>query len=84
VGGVQSDDSDEVTPVEIVMRGRHNEIDHGNAKAGEGTEISYKASCSYYKLTVAGEVAIEIDLVNMVEVINGEDRLSKMRATLGI
>lgn len=84
VGGVQSDDSEEVTAVEVTVRGRHTEIDHGNPKAGEATEISYKTSCSYYKLTVAGEVVIEIDIVNMVEVVNGEDRMAQMRAALGL
>ena len=66
------------------MRGRLAEVDPGSAKAGEMTEQTYKYTLSYYKLTMDGEVVLEIDLVNMVEIVHGEDRLSAVRAALGM
>ena len=54
------------------------------AKAGEGTELKYKFALSYYKLTINGETLIEIDVVNMVETVNGTDRLAEVRAALGV
>lgn len=83
-GAVQTDDSNGVVPVEVVMRGRLTERDPGSAKAGELTERTFKYSLSYYKETVAGRVELEIDLVNQVEVVGGVDNLAGVRAALGI
>jgi uncharacterized protein len=83
-GALQGDDSESVDALEVVMRGRWAEIDPGTAKAGEGTELKYKAALSYYKLTINGETLIEIDFVNMLEMVNGVDRLAETRAALGV
>ena len=66
------------------MRGRHEEIDFGSAEPGGDTEHSITTTCTYYKLTVDGEVLVEIDILNMVEIVNGEDILADQRAALGI
>ena len=83
-GALQGDDSENVDSMEVVMRGRFSEIDPGSAKAGEATAIKYKAALSYYKLSINGETLIEIDAVNMVEMVNGVDRLAEVRAALGV
>jgi P2 family phage contractile tail tube protein len=83
-GAYQQDDTGEVVPVEVVVRGRHEEIDMGDAEAGEDTEHSITTTCSYYKLTVNGVTEIEIDLLNMVEIVGGEDRLAQQRAAIGL
>ncbi|SOD25251.1 hypothetical protein SAMN05518800_1815 [Variovorax sp. YR752] len=83
-GAIQSDDTGEVQALEIVMRGRHKEIDSGNAKPGEKTEIKVKSSLSYYKLSINGEVIMEIDFVNFIEVIGGVDRMAQIRLALGL
>lgn len=71
-------------PVEVVVRGRHQEIDMGNAKPGSDTEHKFKMSCSYYKLIVNGREVVEIDIVNMVFKVNGVDRLAAQRAAIGL
>ena len=81
---LQSDDSEEIQSLEVVVRGRHTEIDQGKAKAGDKTEFSVKSALSYYKLSIDNEVLIEIDLVNMVEVVDGIDRLEGVRNALGV
>jgi P2 family phage contractile tail tube protein len=83
-GACQRDDTAEVDAVDIVVRGRHTEIDPGSAKAGDDTELKVKSDLSYYKFTVNGEIIVEIDLVNFVETVNGEDRLAEFRAAMGI
>lgn len=83
-GAIQSDDSEAVTPVEVVMRGRLTERDPGSTKAGDPTERTYKYSLSYYKETVDGQVELEIDVVNMVENVAGVDNLAATRSALGI
>jgi len=41
-------------------------------------------SVTYYKLEIDGRVMYEIDVVNMVQVINGVDQLAGDRAALGL
>ena len=81
---LQADDSEEIQALEVVVRGRHTELDHGKAKAGDKTEFTVKSALSYYKLSIDNEVLIEIDLVNMVEIVDGIDRLEGVRNALGI
>ena len=82
-GAYQRDDTGAVDAVEIVVRGRHQEIAFGNAKAGDDTEFSVKTACSYYKLTINGVTEIEIDLINMIEIVGGVDRLAAQRQAIG-
>lgn len=83
-GSVQRDDTGEVSAVEVVVRGRHEEIDQGESKPGEDTEHKYVTACSYYKLTVDGEVIIEIDLLNFIFMVDGEDLLAAHRQAIGL
>ncbi|WP_296250328.1 phage major tail tube protein [Pseudomonas sp. UBA4194] len=83
-GSVQQDDSGVVSAVEVVVRGRHEEIDMGDAEAGEDTEHKFTTSCTYYKLSIDNNVEIEIDLLNFIFNVNGEDRLAEHRKALGI
>ena len=84
VGAWQREDSDQVTAVEVVARGRYTELDPGTAKAGEDAPLKVMANLSYYKLTVDGQVEVEIDLMNFVEVVGGVDRLEEQRNALGL
>ena len=70
--------------VEVVVRGRHEEIDFGDSKPGEDTEQKITTTCTYYKLSVDGNVEIEIDLLNFVFMVNGEDRLAEHRKAIGL
>lgn len=83
-GALQSDDTGQITACEAVLRGRLSEWDSGTNKAGEATEHDYKMAVSYYKLTIDGQVIFEIDLVNMIEVVDGVDRMSQVRTALGV
>ncbi|MFC0669473.1 phage major tail tube protein [Azotobacter chroococcum] len=83
-GSYQQDDTGEVMAVEIVVRGRHEEINLGDAEAGEDTEVSIVTTCSYYKLIVNGNTEIEIDLLNMVEIVNGVDLMAEHRRAIGL
>ncbi|MPT48039.1 MAG: phage major tail tube protein [Sphingobium sp.] len=84
VGAYQDDSTGRYRSVEIVMRGRHQEIAPGTGKPGEDTEQTVKTICSYYKLSVDGVPLIEKDEMNLVFVVNGVDRLAAQRAALGL
>ncbi|RYF02246.1 MAG: phage major tail tube protein [Comamonadaceae bacterium] len=83
-GAVQTDDSGAGLPVEVVMMGRLTERDPGSAKAGDMVERTFKYSLSYYKEVVNGQVVMEIDLVNMIEIVGGVDNMASTRAAMGI
>ncbi|UIN05299.1 phage major tail tube protein [Yersinia ruckeri] len=82
-GSYQRDDTGEVIAVEVEVRGRHKEIDGGESKQGEDSETKVSTQCTYYKLTVDGKDVIEIDVVNMVEKVNGVDLLEAHRKAIG-
>lgn len=83
-GSVQRDDDGSVSAVEIAVRGRHEEIDFGEATPGEDTEHKINTALTYYKLTVDGEVIMEIDFLNFVFVVDGEDMLAAHRQAIGL
>ncbi|OLU22483.1 phage major tail tube protein [Pseudomonas sp. PA15(2017)] len=83
-GAYQRDDTGETQAVEVVVRGRHEEISFGDAQPGEDTEHSITTTCSYYKLVVDGRVEIEIDLLNMVFLVDGTDLLEAQRRAVGL
>lgn len=84
VGAYQDDSTGNYMTVEIVVRGRHEEIDPGSGKPGDDTEQSVKTICSYYKLTENGVVVIEKDEENLLFIVGGVDRLAGQRNALGI
>lgn len=83
-GSYQQDDTGETIPVEVVVRGRHEEVDMGEAKPGEDTEHKVVTACTYYKLIVDGEEIIEIDTLGMIYKVAGKDMLEAHRKNIGL
>jgi uncharacterized protein len=83
-GAYSADDTCATKAVEIVVRGRHEEIDVGDAKAGDKSKFTVKSALSYYKLSIDGQEVIEIDLLNFVEKVAGKDRLEDQRKAIGL
>lgn len=84
VGAYQNDETGSADSVEVTIRGRHEEIDMGSQKGGEDTKTNVKTACAYYKLTINGYVEMEIDIINMIEIVDGVDRLADQRRALGV
>ncbi len=83
-GAYQKGNTAEVDTVEIDVRGRHQSIEQSAAKPGEIATMKVTTSLSYYKLTRNGTEEIEMDLVNGVEKVHGEDRLQALRQAIGL
>ena len=83
-GAYQSQDTGTVDAVEVVIRGRHSEIDFGSSKPGDDTAIKITTQASYYKLTINGEDVIEIDVIAGVEKVNGTDNQASIRQAIGL
>ncbi|EAW1261773.1 phage major tail tube protein [Salmonella enterica] len=84
VGSFERDDTGDVVAVEVVFRGRHKEVDFGEFKQGENTQLKVSSQCTYFKLSIDGELIVEIDTPNFVENVAGKDRLAKHRNILGL
>ncbi|QXY84980.1 hypothetical protein EWI73_14120 [Salmonella bongori] len=76
--------ADQSKPVTVVVRGRHKEVDSGEWKTGESSSTKVSSTNSYAKLTINGEVLYEVDLVNMVEIVDGVELMEEHRNALGL
>ncbi len=83
-GNYQSDDTATLDHIEVIVRGRHSEIEMGDQETGEPSEFKVTTALAYYKLVWNGRVEMEIDPLNMVEIVDGVDRLALRRAALGL
>ncbi|WP_034911988.1 phage major tail tube protein [Erwinia sp. 9145] len=83
-GSIQRDDTGEVQAVELVIRGRHKELDSGEWKTGESSTTKVSGTNTYAKLTINNEVLYEIDLVNMIHTVDGKDLMEAHRSALGL
>lgn len=83
-GALQREDSDEYDELRVTMRGRHEEVDLGNAKQGEDTEHKFKTKLTYYKVEINGRTIIEIDIMACKWIVNGVDQFAKRRRALGL
>lgn len=83
-GAYQREDTGETNACEIVLRGFLSEIDAGNAKQGENTQVKFSFKSTYYKLIWDGSPLVEIDIINMIEIVDGVDRLAEQRAAIGL
>src|SRR3546814_15283636 len=50
VGAYQQDDTSAVDNIEVIVRGRHSEIDMGDQEVGDASEFKVTSVLSYYKL----------------------------------
>lgn len=80
----QQDDSGAVDSVEVMIRGRHEEIDMGEQKLGEAGEFKVKTAIAYYKLVWNGVTVIEIDVLAGILIVDGVDRRAELRAAIGL
>ena len=85
VGAAVSDDSEGTTDaIEIFARGRYRELDLGSAKAAEASTLKASLALTYFKYVLNGETLIEVDVVNMIYVVGGVDRLEAQRKALSM
>ena len=79
----RDDGSEEVSTVEINVRGRWREVEFGAIKKGERSTMKVMVAVSYYRYNEDGTDLIEIDIPGMIEKVNGVDRLAAQRAAIG-
>lgn len=73
-----------VTAVVRNCRGKITSLSEGTSKPGEIPLLTVNMTLDYYKMQHGDRVVHEIDVINMVRIINGEDALAGIRAALGM
>ncbi|WP_176597337.1 phage major tail tube protein [Sphingobium sp. 15-1] len=84
VGFHQKDDTGATDTVEVIVRGRHNEVDMGDQEVGEVGEFKVTTTLAYFKLVWNGRTEIEYDPLNAVFIVNGVDLMAEQRSGLGL
>lgn len=83
-GALQRNGDTDAVAIVCNLTGSINSFDPGAFEAGSLTEASFEMAVRYYKLEIATEVLMEIDVENMTRVINGTDQLESLRTAMGI
>lgn len=73
-----------VKPAIHTMRGKITTIARGTWTPGTKASLTITMRLDYYKEEVDGVTISEIDVINMVRITGGVDRLAAQRAALGI
>lgn len=79
-GAYQNDETGGYDNVQVIIRGRHTERDAGGDSVGEKSSAKYKHACVYYKETINGRTAFEIDVLAGKYIVDGVDRWAAVRA----
>lgn len=66
------------------MRGRIVRISSATWSGGAQAGLTITMRLDYYRQTINDVVIHEIDVVNMIRMVNGVDRLAQQRAAIGI
>ena len=77
-------DGEPAVPMVVNMTGVLKEMDPGDWVAGDQTSMTMSMSLRYLKMTIGSRVAVEIDKVNMIRRINGQDQLETIRTAIGV
>lgn len=84
MGSYSNEATGQAHAVEITVGGRNNELDQGDAKAGENGSFKVKTDITYYRQVMDGKELLEIDIVNDVFRVMGVDRLEQHRRNVGL
>ena len=84
VGMYERQDNCTTQIVEIYTRGQAIELDPGDSKNGEKTEIKMSYNYTYYRMEVDGVVEVELDFINGVERFGETDVAKNIKELLGL
>jgi len=83
-GAARRDSDGVVTPIVAELHGRIIRIAQGTWQAGQKATAEVEMTVNYYRLNVAGEDLIEIDVENFKRIVGGVDQLAAMREALAL
>lgn len=82
--GALQRDGEAAVPMILNMTGRIRQMEPGDLKAGDMSNPTFSYTLTYLKITIAGVVTHEIDIINMKRIIGGVDQLQSIRTAIGV
>lgn len=70
------------TQMKVVVKGKVISANPGKVKAGEQMDSSISLELTYIKIEYDNKVGLELDKLNSVYVVNGEDMLATIRSMM--
>lgn len=71
-------------PIVMYVKGYSKTHPAGTFKAKEDTELESSLAVNYYRLEIDGDPIVEVDVMNNIYKVGGEDLLAERRQNLGI
>ena len=71
-------------PIVMYVKGYSKTHPAGTFKAKEDTELESSLAVNYYRLEIDGDPIVEVDVLNNIYKVGGEDLLAERRQNLGI
>ena len=68
----------------VNMTGVIKGMEPGDWSAGEQTTMTCQVALRYLKIVIGGRALVEVDKVNMIRKVNGQDQLATIRAAIGV
>lgn len=66
----------------VIMQGRAKKLTSGKASAGKPMEAAVSFALTYIKIEIDGQTSVELDKLNSIYIVNGEDKLSAIKALI--
>jgi len=82
-GAIQAQ-GESAQPVVVNLRGGWKEIEASTWKPGDKSTLTVMLTARYYKLTIGDEELVEIDAINLVRKVGGNDQMSAIRSAIGL
>lgn len=70
-------------PIKAEIKGFFKEFDSGKLKKADASEAEATMSVHYYKLEIDGQDVVEVDVINNIYKVYGDDKLQTFKANLG-
>lgn len=70
--------------VRVVVEGLATKVDPGKYEVGSTSDGSAEIEVMYIKIEIDGRTVLELDKLNFVFIVNGEDQLAAVRKALGM
>jgi P2 family phage contractile tail tube protein len=77
-------DGEAAAAMVVNMTGVIKGMEPGDWVAGDQTTMTCQVALRYLKIVIGGREVVEIDKVNMIRRINGQDQLATIRAAIGV
>lgn len=79
---LNGDGTAETKGLRVILQGRAKKMTAGKLSAGKPMEAAISLALTYIKIEIDGKTEIELDKLNSIYIVGGEDKLSAIKALI--